>query len=212
MGYHRAGFDVVGVDIKPQPHYPFDFWQTDAMEILGEGTELRWMFDAIHASPPCQRYSAGTRVAGTQDLHPDLVAPVRAGLNATGLPWVIENVPGSPLIDPVVLCGTQFGLTGDFYGLRRHRLFETHPRVFALLAPCNHVGPVIGIYGDHGRDRRRPTGTSRGYQLSNEMARTEASAAMQIDWMNWRELSQAIPPAYTEWIGRQLMEVAQIAA
>lgn len=208
-GYHRAGFDeIVGVDIKPQPRYPFQFVQADALEFV---KSFGPSFDAIHASPPCQRYSAGTRVNGTAHLHPDLVGPVRDALRNVGKPYAIENVIGAPLTRPLELCGSQFGLRGDVYVLRRHRLFELSVSSFSLLPPCVHQGAVIGVYGDHGRDRRRPAGTERGFQLSNETARREASAAMDIHWMNWRELSQAIPPAYTEYIGRQLLAHLQEA-
>src|SRR5574337_20985 len=112
MGYHRAGFDVVGVDINPQQRYPFEFHQADAMTFDLSG------FDAIHASPPCQAY---TVLGGREDLshYPDLVDAVRERLQASGKPWIIENVPGAPLRDPITLCGAMFGLRRY-----RHRLFE----------------------------------------------------------------------------------------
>ena len=138
MGYHRAGFDVVGVDIKPQPNYPFGFHLGYAQDVLNHliaggiaefrgGRDGRWFnleaFDAIHASPPCQRYSTATKRNGTQDDHPDLIGPTRELLKQAGLPYVIENVVAAPL-EGFVLCGTSFGLETDGYRLRRHRLFE----------------------------------------------------------------------------------------
>ncbi len=123
MGYHRAGFEVVGVDIAPQPHYPFEFIQGDALLYLQAVPWLRDLsrFDAIHASPPCQAYSQASAQWDSRlgaDRHPDLLPEVRMLLEATGLPWVIENVPSSPMSNYVVLCGSSFGL-----GVRRHRWF-----------------------------------------------------------------------------------------
>jgi DNA (cytosine-5)-methyltransferase 1 len=186
MGYHRAGFEVVGVDINPQPHYPFEFIQADAMTYPLEG------FDAIHASPPCQRYSMATP-HDNREKHPDLVAATRARLQATGLPWVIENVVGAPVRGDIVLCGCLFGLN-----LRRKRLFETSWRDFSLQHPCTHDGPVPSVVG-HGtpswvRERLGYNPTIHDYR-----------AAMGINWMNRNELSEAIPPAYTAFIGRQLI-------
>jgi DNA (cytosine-5)-methyltransferase 1 len=196
MGYHRAGFDVVGVDIKPQPRYPFEFHQADAMTFPLDG------FDAIHASPPCQRYSVATVFhPGRQAQHPDLVDPCRDRLNASGLPWVIENVMGAPLRNPIMLCGTMFE------GLRvyRHRNFETNP-------PIYWPPP-------HGWHEFRPTEVGRrvaahGWMtVAGHFSGTEAGQrAMGIDWMTRDELRQAIPPAYTEWIGRQLLAALERAA
>ena len=187
MGYHRAGFEVVGVDINPQPHYPFEFHQADALEFDLSG------FDAIHASPPCQRYSAMTRRhVGRSESHPDLVAPMRERLIANGAPWVIENVEGSPLIDPVTLCGSMFGL-----GVRRHRLFESSSPL-ADPPPCDHAGQgrVVGVYGNPGGSSKRDGISFGGVDTWRE--------AMGIDWMTGRELRESIPPACTEWIGAQL--------
>jgi DNA (cytosine-5)-methyltransferase 1 len=212
MGYARAGFEVVGVDIKPQPHYPFAFHQADALEFLEDldyGPEGAIFTDrtlvdfaAIHASPPCQAHSA-MKVMWNAREHPDLVPEVRDLLNATDLPYVIENVVGAPLVNPVTICGAGLGLGLDTHDLARHRLFECSFPV--MVPPCAHGSmPVLGVYGDHARDRRRSTSIGNGQygaKLGLEMARE----AMGIDWMNWREISQAIPPAYTEHIGSYLL-------
>jgi DNA (cytosine-5)-methyltransferase 1 len=187
MGYHRAGFEVVGVDIKPQPHYPFEFHKADALEYVAEhGRE----YDAIHASPPCQAYSTATR---DHSKHPDLYAPTRTALIATGLPYVIENVMGAPYDSGVILCGSMFDLK-----VRRHRNFETSWYMFQ--PPCQHEG------------RERPytiTGhggaTEQNYPHSRKAPRQNWPALMGMPWAAWNEVVLAIPPAYTEWIGRQLL-------
>jgi DNA (cytosine-5)-methyltransferase 1 len=210
VGYHRAGFDVVGMDHVDQPRYPFEFWQTDAIEFLGRlvagGSPGGWVladFDAIHASPPCQAHTA-LRVMPNAREHADLVAPTRELLMATGLPYVIENVPGAPLRNPVTICGAAFGLGTDAgHDLARHRLFETNFPV--MVPPCAHGGRrVLGIYGDHARHDRRARRIGTGQFGAADSLRL-GSEAMGIDWMIWRELSQAIPPAYTEHIGSYLM-------
>ena len=212
MGYHRAGFEVVGVDIKPQPHYPFEFHQADALEYLTEhGAE----FDVIHASPPCQAFSAMTngRWKGRVKNHPDLIEPTRKLLREIGRPYVIENVIGAPLIDPAMLCGTMFGLeteTGN--QLRRHRLFETSFPV-SLVSTCRHNNySAIGVYGggqhprrqSHRRSAERPM--YAGTPGDSDFGVTARRKVMGIDWMSGKELNQAIPPAYTEFIGKQLVE------
>jgi DNA (cytosine-5)-methyltransferase 1 len=205
MGYHRAGFDVVGVDLTPQPRYPFEFVQADALEyVAGHGHE----FDVIHASPPCQRYSI-TANAHTVE-HPDLLEPTREALKATGRPYIIENVEGAPLIDPVVLCGSMFGLRApDVDGvelrMERHRLFETSFPVPLAPAPCFHdAAPVGGSYkgSRHRKPEHRDNPGRRGGYTPHVTVR---GALMGIDWMNEHELAQAIPPAYTEWLGGQLI-------
>jgi DNA (cytosine-5)-methyltransferase 1 len=213
MGYHRAGFDVTGVDIKPQPRYPFSFRQMDALEYAA----MVWpMFDAIHASPPCQAYSS-LRTSWNAKPHVGRVEETRSLLEATGKPFVIENVPGAPLRPAFVLCGTMFGLGTADAELRRHRHFETNLQTLSLMPPCAHGQRVIGVYGGHGRDRRRVRtigvyggghGESERNKASGQRNYTAAEQreAMGIDWMTVDELSQAIPPAYTEYIGRQLME------
>jgi DNA (cytosine-5)-methyltransferase 1 len=221
MGYHRAGFEVVGVDIKPQPHYPFEFHQADALEYLAEhGRE----FDAIHASPPCQAFSAMTNGRWKDRLkdHPDLIAPTRALLAAARGPYVIENVVGAPLINPVMLCGTLFGLqTKAGSQLRRHRLFEIHPPLLVMTPQCLHApgASAIGVYGggQHPQRRRYPStigvyghagGTSkRDYPDMDCFTTNDRRDAMGIGWMTGKELSQAIPPAYTEFIGKHIMAI-----
>lgn len=194
VGYHRAGFEVVGVDINPQPNYPFKFYQGDAMTL-----EIGDDIDVVHASPPCQAYSK------LRALHPakeyvDLVEPCRQKLQATGKPYLIENVVGAPLIDPVLLCGSMFDcVCGEFY-LQRHRLFESNRFIHG--GTCKHKGIAIGVFGrgsNHGRKNSK--GQWRGRQASP----AEAKEAMQIDWMKHHEITQAIPPAYTEFLGRQIL-------
>ena len=205
-GYQRAGFYVVGVDIDPQPHYCGDaFIQMDALdalqEIVGGG-----YFDAVHASPPCQAYSRTVYSTKRTD-HPDLIEPTRELLIATGLPYVIENVEGAPLLDPVKLCGTGFGLPivqtreGIPRRLYRHRLFECSFPVPSP-PPCSHTVPALGVYG-HGPWGHKSGDPRRGGYQGTAAERAEA---MGIGWMNRDELSQAIPPVYTEYIGSALMQ------
>lgn len=190
MGYYRAGFDVTGVDIAPQPRYPFTFIQADALEyVAAHGHE----YDAIHASPPCQRYTRAQHAAKNADAHPDLVGPVRELLKASGKPWVLENVVGAPMTNAAVLCGLSFGLQ-----VRRHRLFETS--FFLMTPPCQCQGQdYFVIFGHEIRDRRH--GLAAGRKNSVAAGRK----AMGIDWMTRGGLSEAIPPAYTEYIGRHLL-------
>lgn len=188
MGYHRAGWEIVGVDIEPQPRYPFKFIQSDAIEYLLAHWEE---YDFFHASPPCQKNSTMTRGLWKDrlDAHPELIAPTREILIRTGKPYVIENVPGAPLLNPVLLCGSMFGLK-----VRRHRLFESSFMIFA--PPCNHKaqGRVVGVYGHSGGSSKRD-----GLKFGGVEAWKEATG---IDWMNRDELSQSIPPAYTEHISK----------
>lgn len=211
MGYYRAGFEVVGVDINPQPRYPFEFRQGDAIGALERGlwfntTDRRatdydlFDFDAIHASPPCQHYSDLAHRNGNADEHPDLIDTVRDLLDATGLPWVIENVEGAPLIEPTMLCGTMF----PSLAVIRHRLFETN---WPLTAPPHGKHPLV-----YTRDKRKAhygkldeatsyVSVNGGGNCSVKRARE----AMGIDWMTKNELNEAIPPAYTTWIGWNLL-------
>jgi DNA (cytosine-5)-methyltransferase 1 len=210
VGYHRAGFDVLGVDLQQQPHYPFPFVRADALEVLaGRVLDLDG-FDAIHASPPCQGYTTMSNRyrgnGGTADSHPQLIAPVRAGLAAAGKPWVIENVPGARghMAYPLLLHGGMFGL-----GVDRPRLFETSwPAMTMLSAPARGV---IGVYGRE-PDGRRLWTRRDGSQLRAAASVEEASAAMGITWMTWDELREAIPPAYTEYLGEQLIAHLEGAA
>lgn len=193
-GYQQAGFYVVGVDIKPQPRYAGDeFHQADAMTYLLDG------FDAIHASPPCQAYSRAVKVANRRN-HPDLLAPTRERL--TGRVYVIENVPGAPLIDAITLCGSAFGLP-----IQRHRIFESS--VFLMSNGCIHREyPAVYPPARNRTNSIRVLSVSAGYQERKQLGPRYMDmhrAAMGIDWMLRDELTQAIPPAYTEWIGRQLM-------
>ena len=203
-GYAQAGFDVVGVDIAPQPRYPFEFHQADAIEYVTQ----HWReFDAIHASPPCQAYSITKHSHGKE--HPDLLEPTRAALVATGLPYIIENVVGAPLIDPVLLCGTMFNLSaidvdGEPLVLQRHRLFESNVWLMSA-GGCSHDGRrVAGVYGG-GRHRNvsdRDSPSRRGGYTPLGSVRAEL---MDMPWATQHGLTQAIPPAYTEFLGRQLM-------
>lgn len=192
FGYHQAGFEVVGVDIEPQKHYPFEFHQADALTYPLDG------FDAIHASPPCQAFTA-LRTMYNAKPHADLLTPMRERLQGVSVPYIIENVPGAPMSghQVIVLCGTMFGLGTGPAELRRHRLFELSG--FNTLTPkCFHRDRVIGVYGGHGRDRRRAVNTQ-------DYSTDQRREAMGIDWMNGDELSQAIPPAYCEFIGKALL-------
>jgi DNA (cytosine-5)-methyltransferase 1 len=184
-GYHQAGFEVVGVDIQPQPNYPFKFIQADAIEFLK--TDLS-DYDVIHASPPCQAYSWSAK--RWKKEWPDLVEPTRELLKRTGKPYIIENVVGAPLIDPLVLCGTMFGLK-----VIRHRLFESNIKLYAP-CKCNHKGTVKN--GDYV--------TVAGHGGDGCAKYSVWCKAMGIDWMTKEELTQAIPPCYTKFIGEQLID------
>ena len=201
MGYHRAGFDVVGVDIKPQPRYPFEFWRADAMEVMaGEQDRLDFPydsadFDAIHASPPCQH--ASPMQALTKREYPNLIPATRELLSRTGLPYVIENVPRAIIRKDVMLCGTMFGLQ-----VIRHRHFEVSGfDLHSMLSPCccrnaTITGRVVAFRngGRVGLGRTRPERTGS----------LDFRDAMGIGWMTGREARQSTPPAYTEWIGNQI--------
>ena len=188
MGYYRAGFtDITGVDIKPMPRYPFKFVQADALEYLAEhGQE----YDVIHASPPCQAYTMMQNIRHNSDAHADLVSSTRELLEKIGKPYIIENVYKSPLRAHFMLCGTMFGLK-----IIRHRYFECGWLPLLLMPPCNHT-VIYDPY--HGKNR-----TADKFR-----------EAMGIDWMpngggrnKPGSLDEAIPPAYTEYIGKQLMRV-----
>ena len=193
MGYHRAGFEVVGVDIKKQKRYPFEFIQADALEVLADKDFING-FDVIAASPPCQTHSITQHLRNAQGKTTtklDLIPETREALQAWGGKYIIENVPGAPLINPVTLCGSSFGLK-----VRRHRQFESNLVLTGL--PCDHKtqGKPIGIYGSM-RDEIPGGGhTAKSIEQARE--------AMGIDWMLWGDLVEAIPPAYTEHLGRQI--------
>ncbi len=197
MGYSRAGFDIVGVDIEPQPHFPFEFVQADALEYLAaHGHE----FEVIHASPPCQAYMQINKNRETK--HPRLIESTQTALQALGKPYVIENVEGAPLDDPIRLCGTMFNLL-----VRRHRLFESSVPLSLEALQCNHWGTVaagdfaaVYAFGGHGHRH------GKGIRDSKSAPGPDWNIAMGIDWMTRAELTQAIPPAYTEFIGKQLMD------
>jgi DNA (cytosine-5)-methyltransferase 1 len=207
MGYYRAGFHVTGVDLKPQPHYPFRLWQDDALHVLDclarDGHWQHETFDAIHASPPCQANLKGlgavNRALGRKSSHVDLIGPVRERLRAIGLPYVIENIEGSSLRNAIKLCGSSFGLA-----VRRHRLFECS---FPIIAPpcAHHLQREARFWTSW-----RPNGEYRQATVvqvyGNAGDMDEWPEAMGIDWMQERrEFTEAIPPAYTEHIGGYLM-------
>lgn len=194
MGYHRAGFEVVGVDIKPQPRYPFEFIQADAMTFPLDG------FDVIHASPPCQAYSVASKSRRNQGVeYADLLALTRVRLIAAGVPWIIENVPGAPMRADFLLCGSQFGLK-----LVRHRWFEVNwLQDFALAPACSHDANSVSIVGHGTPSWVRRDRIKRGLHPNISVAMKRE--IMDCPWMARDELSQAIPPAYTHFIGDQLM-------
>lgn len=187
MGYHRAGFTVVGIDHVPQPRYPFTFFQDDALDFAAA---YGWLFDAIHASPPCEGYSSLTpkKYRGN---HANLIPHVRFLLKRVNVPYVIENVAGARkfLHNPIMLCGTMFYLS-----IERHRYFEIEPELFDLLPPCAHINPPI------------PINSSSVQRTANT---EECARGLQIDWLRRDEMRKAIPPAYTEYIGHQLLRVVQ---
>lgn len=197
-GYTDSGFDMTGVDISPQPRYPYRFIQADALEYLAEHYQE---YDFVHASPPCQGYSVTRNLKMARGYHPMMIEAVREMLQATGKPYVIENVPGAPLINPLMLCGTMFGL-----GVIRHRLFECNPPIWFPPASCNHDGKTVPMWWS---DRRRALKAGESFRYVTVAGRSflmpEARQAMGIDWMNQDGLRQAIPPVYTEYVGRILM-------
>jgi DNA (cytosine-5)-methyltransferase 1 len=195
MGYYRAGFEVVGFDVEDQPRYPFEFHKMDALQAIREFADI---FDAFHASPPCQRYS---RLKGlSTKKYPKLIVPVRKLLMRTKKPFVIENVPGAPLRNPLMLCGTMFGLP-----LIRHRLFEVNPPIYFAPATCQCRKLFTNAF--HGYSAFR-NGAQAISCVGNNFDRKDGSIAQDIDWMNRRELAEAIPPAYTEFIGGYLLKHA----
>jgi len=202
MGYHEAGFDVIGIDIDPQPRYPFAFIQHDATQL-----DLRFLrsFDAIHASPPCQKHSDLAKRNGNADAWPCFISPIRTMLEASGLPYIIENVEGAPLAKPTMLCGTMFPETRVI----RHRLFETN---WPLATPPHGKHPLVytmdkrkGHYGKLS-EWTSPVQVTGGGNCS----KAAAADAMGMPWATKHGLNEAIPPAYTRWIGGQLREYIQL--
>lgn len=193
VGYHRAGFDVVGVDIQPQPRYPFEFHQADAL--AGQLEKRFGRFDAIHASPPCQAYSALN--AYNQKIYPDLISITRKCLLDSGVPYVIENVPGAPLHNPVELCGNMFDLR-----IYRHRRFESS---FFISSPFHPAHKALCVRNGYLPTTERPFMSIHGGKHSLAWLNT-ARAIMGVSWMmSIREVCESIPPAYTEFVGKWLI-------
>ena len=190
MGYHRAGFEVEGVDIEPQPNYPFKFHLADALEFPLEG------YDAYHASPPCQANTVlfPNELHGNDYGHKDCIPETRLLFEATDKPWVIENVPNANMNTVIILCGTMFGLK-----VFRHRLFESN--IMLLQTPHQkHKGVTAG-------KGRYPRNDEDYWTITGHLGNLNgAGKAMGIDWMTMPELVQAIPPAYTEYIGKYLLQ------
>lgn len=196
MGYHRAGFDVVGVDINPQPNYPFPFVRADAMTYPLDG------FDVIHASPPCQSYSDLAARNGNGHRWPRLINPTRERIAAAGVPYIIENVdPCEDLIDPIRLCGTMFS---PQLRVIRHRLFESN---VTLEAPPHGEHPLVFTHDKRKAHYGKLDQDTSFVQVTGGGNATIANkrAAMGCPWMNNHELNEAIPPAYTQYLGRQIL-------
>lgn len=195
-GYALAGYDMTGVDHRPQPRYPFRFVLADALEYVeAHGHD----YDLIAASPPCQQFTSLQGRWGRE--YPDLIAATRAALIATGKPYVMENVSGAPMENPLMLCGSMFGLR-----IIRHRLFECSPAIWFPPATCSHPRGAVGRQGHRGAGREWITVAGHFSDVPL------AQRIMQIDWMTQHELAQAIPPAYTRWIGEQMREALAAAA
>lgn len=194
-GYAQAGFEVVGVDIAKQKRYPFTFIQADALEIL-QDLEFIEQFDVIAASPPCQTHSITQHLRNAQGKTTkkiDLLPQTREALKATSKPYIIENVPGAPMFDAVICCGSAFGLK-----VRRHRQFESNVKLIGTICDHKTQGRPVGVYGSM-RDNI-PNGGRTAHSLE------EAREAMGIDYMLWSDLVEAIPPAYTEYLGKQIWQ------
>lgn len=196
VGYARAGFTVTGVDAKPQDDYPYELVVADALEVLADHEYLAG-FDAIHASPPCQNYTRAAHLRNAQGKKPSVtrydMPKVMEALRAWGGPYVVENVPGAPMTNPALLCGSAFGLR-----VRRHRLFDSN---YLIMQPgCFHAaqGKPVGVY--FAMNDQIPDGGTTARTLD------EGLAAMGVDWVtSWRRLVEMVPPAYTEYLGQQLL-------
>lgn len=200
MGYSRAGFEVVGIDNVFQKRYPFEFHQADAFEYLAEhGRE----FDVIHASPVCKGYTT-LKALHPEKIYPDQIAGIRKLLIEIGKPYIIENIETAPLYNYVMLCGSMFGLQ-----VYRHRLFECMPRIWFPPGQCNHLWRASGNKPPRGK--KRCAGNLTNWNIltvaGHDFIVADARKAMGIDWMIQKEISQAVPPAYTEWIGKQMMKI-----
>jgi DNA (cytosine-5)-methyltransferase 1 len=203
VGYERAGFEVTGLDIKAHQDFPYELIVEDVLEWM-QRPNWHEGYDVIHASPPCPRYSQITNVSGNPEAHPDLVPVMIEALSATRKPWIIENVPGAPMPGSVTLCGSAFGLR-----VRRHRQFLSNVPLNGTVCDHKAQGRAIGVYGN-------PTGSyenqlarykriGRDYGLRAHSV-ADAQDAMGITWMKkWDDLTDAIPPAYTHYIGQQIM-------
>lgn len=194
MGYSRAGFDVTGVDLKHGKRYPFKYIRANVLDILAD-IEFLNEFDVIHASPPCQTHSItkNLRIAqGKSTSKIDLIPETRAGLIQSSKPFIIENVMGSPLIDPIMLCGSAFGLK-----VRRHRIFESNIKLTGSVCDHKKQGRPVGVYGS--LNDEIPNGGKTAKTIS------EAKEVMGIEWGIWTELIEAIPPVYTEYLGKQMI-------
>jgi DNA (cytosine-5)-methyltransferase 1 len=209
-GLQQAGFHVVGVDDQPQPRYCGDaFVKADALEYLKNADLDR--FDFIWASPPCQRHTALKSAPNAKGAaHRDWIPATRELLKRSGKPYCIENVIGAPLIGPTTLCGSMFRLQAPGgAALRRHRLFEAS---FPLTAPspCRHgSGPVIGVYGAHVRDRRRPRGLNHRSGSNGPWAHAFMAMGLAVGSMTLAELSEAIPPAYARFVAENFLRRRQ---
>lgn len=214
-GYARAGFDVFGMDINPQPRYPFPFFQCNALSALEAMAAHKrplpfgreWLglgdFDVIHASPPCQRFSGLANRNGNADDWPDLVDPIRKWLDQIGLPYVIENVEGAPLVEPITLCGAMFPELRVY----RHRLFESN---LPLVAPEHPKHAELTFTHDkrkahYGQPLDLTTMRVQVTGGGNAPVWAKREAMGGLDWMTGREVNEAIPPAYTEHLGRQVL-------
>lgn len=198
MGYARAGFDVTGVDLKHGKRYPFNYIRANVLDILAD-IEFLNGFDIIHASPPCQTHSItkNLRIAqGKSTSKIDLIPETRAGLIQSSKPFIIENVMGSPLIDPIMLCGSAFGLK-----VRRHRIFESNIKLIGSICDHKKQGRPVGVYGS--LNDEIPNGGKTAKTIF------EAREAMGIEWGIWTELVEAIPPVFTEYLGRQTINELQ---
>ena len=193
VGYHQAGFEVHGVDLKHGKRYPFTYLRADVLDVLRDEEYIN-QFDVIHASPPCQTHSITKHLRNAQGKSTskiDLIPETRQALIASGKPYIIENVPGSPLINPIQLCGSSFGLK-----VRRHRLFESNMPLIGSICDHKAQGRPIGVYGS--LNDEIPKGGKTASTID------EARKAMNMNWAIWSELVEAIPPAFTKYLGGQI--------